>query len=49
METLGITQANSIIQKIHEFLGNFMRTYNLQENHVDADYSWKCIFVESEF
>ena len=37
--------ANEIIERIHQVLGNLVRTYNLQETYVDDTEPWMGILV----
>ena len=33
-------QANSIIERVHQVLGNLMRTFELETNYLDEDNPW---------
>ena len=47
--TSGKTQANSIIKRIHQVLGKFIQNFELDNNYVYEDESWKVILVASSF
>jgi transposase InsO family protein len=36
-------QANAIIERVHQVIGNIIRTFELQENYLDEDDPWKGI------
>ena len=45
----GNPQANAIIERIHQVLGNLVRTYNLQETCVDDVSPWMGILATAAF
>ena len=45
----GNPQANEIIERIHQVLGNLVRTYYLQETYVDETDSWVGILSAAAF
>ena len=42
-------QANAIIERIHQVVGNIIRTFELQENYLDEDDPWKGILTATAF
>ena len=45
----GNPQANATIDRIHQVLGDLVRTYNLHETYVDTDNPWMGILAEDAF
>ena len=42
-------QANAIVERIHQVLGNIIRTFELQENYLDEENPWKGILSAAAF
>ena len=42
-------QANAIIERIHQTLGNIIRSFELQENYLDEDDPWKGVLSAAAF
>ncbi len=42
-------QANAICERVHQVIGNIIRTFELQTNHLDEDNPWKGILSASAF
>jgi hypothetical protein len=42
-------QANAIVERIHQVIGNIIRTFELQENYLDEDDPWKGILSATAF
>jgi transposase InsO family protein len=42
-------QANAIIERVHQVIGNIIRTFELQENYLDEDDPWKGILSATAF
>ena len=40
---------NTIFERIHQVLGIVVRTFNLQQTHVDKNYPWMGILDEAAF
>ena len=36
-------QANAIVERVHQVVGNIVRTFELQDNYLDEDDPWKGI------
>ena len=47
--TLGNPTFNAILKRIHQVIGNLVRTYNIKETYVDKDDPWLGILAASEF
>ena len=45
----GNPQANATIEIIYQVLGNFVRSYNLQETYIDYSDPWMGILAASSF
>ena len=45
----GKPQANAIIERIQQVLGNLVRTYNIQETYVDDADPWMVILLAAAF
>ena len=45
----GNPKENAITERIHQVLGNFLRTYNLQETYIDDSDPWMGILAEADF
>ena len=42
-------QANAIVERIHQVLGNMIRSFELQTNYLDETDPWKGILTASAF
>jgi hypothetical protein len=42
-------QANAIIERVHQVIGNIIRSFELQDNYLDEDDSWKGNFSATAF
>lgn len=42
-------QANAIVERIHQVIGNIIRTFELQDNYLDEDDPWKGILSATAF
>ena len=42
-------QANAMIERVHQTIGNIIRTFELQENYLDEEDPWKCILSATAF
>ena len=42
-------QANAIVERIHQVIGNIIRTFELQDNYLDEDNPWKGILSATAF
>jgi hypothetical protein len=42
-------QANSIVERVHQVIGNIIRTFELQDNYLDEDDPWKGILSATAF
>ena len=42
-------QANSIIERVHQVLGNMIRTFELEKNYIDEDDPWSGILSAAAF
>ena len=42
-------QANAIVERIHQVIGNIIRTFELQDNYLDDDDPWKGILSATAF
>ncbi len=42
-------QANSVVERVHQVLGNMMRTFELQENYLDEDDPFKGLLSAAAF
>ena len=42
-------QANAIIERVHQTLGNIIRTFELQENYLDEDDPWAGVLSAAAF
>ena len=42
-------QANSVIERIHQVLGNMLRTFKLETNYLDTDDPWAGILAATAF
>ena len=42
-------QANAILESIHQVIGNIIRTYEIQTNHLDEDNPWNGILMAISF
>jgi hypothetical protein len=48
LETHKQTQANAIVERVHQVIGNIIRTFELESNYLDEDDCWKGILSASE-
>ena len=42
-------QANAIVERIHQVIGNIIRTFELEDNYLDEDDPWKGILSATAF
>ena len=42
-------QANAIVERVHQTIGNMIRTFELEENYLDEDDPWKGILCATAF
>ena len=42
-------QANAIVERIHQVIGNIIRTFELEENYLDKSNPWKGILSATAF
>jgi hypothetical protein len=42
-------QANAIVERVHQVIGNIVRTFELQDNSLDEDDPWKGILSATAF
>ena len=42
-------QANAIVERIHQVIGNMIRTFELEENYLDKEDPWKGILSATAF
>jgi hypothetical protein len=42
-------QANTIVKRVHQTIGNIIRTFELHENYLDEDDPWKGILAATAF
>jgi hypothetical protein len=42
-------QANAIVERVHQVVGNIVRTFELQDNYLDEDDPWKGILSATSF
>ena len=42
-------QANAIVERVHQTIGNIVRTFELQDNYLDEDDPWKGILAATAF
>ena len=42
-------QANAIVERVHQVLGNMIRTFELEDNYLDEDDPWKGILCAAAF
>ena len=42
-------QANAIVERIHQVIGNMIRTFELEENYLDEEGPWKGILSATAF
>ena len=42
-------QANAIVERVHQTIGNMIRTFELEENYLDKDDPWKGILCAIVF
>ena len=40
---------NTILERIHQFLGNLVHTFNIQQTHVDKNDPWTGILAAAAF
>ena len=49
MITVRNPQANAIVERIHQVIGNIIRTFNLESNYLDNDDPWRGILAATAF
>jgi hypothetical protein len=42
-------QANAIVERVHQGIGNIIRTFELESNYLDEDDPWKGILSATAF
>ena len=42
-------QANAIVERIHQVIGNIIRTFELENNYLDEENPWKGILSATAF
>jgi len=42
-------QANAIVERVHQVIGNMIRTFELEDNYLDEDDPWKGILAATAF
>ncbi len=42
-------QANAIVERVHQTIGNIIRTFELHDNYLDEDDPWKGILAATAF
>ena len=42
-------QANAIVERVHQTIGNIIRTFELEDNYIDEDDPWKGILCATAF
>jgi hypothetical protein len=42
-------QANAIVERVHQVIGNIIRTFELKSNYLDEDDPWKGILSATDF
>jgi hypothetical protein len=42
-------QANAIVERVHQLIGNIIRTFELENNYLDEDDPWKGILSATAF
>ena len=42
-------QANAIVERVHQVIGNMIRTFELEDNYLDEDDPWKGILSATVF
>ena len=42
-------QANAIVERVHQTIGNIVRTFELEDNYLDEDDPWKGILATTAF
>lgn len=42
-------QANAIVERVHQVLGNIVRTFELEDNYLDEKDPWKGLFTATAF
>ena len=42
-------QANAIVERIHQVLGNMIRSFELEDNHLDEEDPWKGLLTAAAF
>ena len=47
--TLGNPTSNAILERIHQVIGNLVRTCNITQTYVDKDDPWSGILAAAEF
>jgi transposase InsO family protein len=47
--TIRNPQANAIVERVHQTIGNIIRTFELHKNYLDEDDPWKGILAATAF
>jgi hypothetical protein len=42
-------KANAIVERVHQVIGNIIRTFELERNYLDEDVPWKVILSVTVF
>ena len=42
-------KANAIVERVHQVIGNIIRTFELESNYLDEDNPWKGILSATAF
>ena len=42
-------QSNAIVERVHQVIGNIIRTFELESNYLDEDDPWKGILSATAF
>ena len=42
-------EANAIVERIHQVIGNIIRTFKLENNYLDEENTWKGILSATAF
>ena len=46
--TLGNPMSNTVLERIHQVLGNIVWTFNMKQTYIDKDYPWTVILAAVE-
>jgi hypothetical protein len=47
--TIRNPQANAIVERVHQVIGNIIQTFELESNYLDEDDTWKGILSTTAF